>query len=133
MEKLSLEKRNLRKFGVTLGVAFLIIALFFLLRHKDNILPIVYVSAGFFISALFIPATLKPVYIFWMKLAFILGWLNTRLILSILFYAVFTPMGLGMRLFGMDLLDKKIEKGSESYWRRKDKKEFSALDYERQF
>ncbi|MDD2688665.1 MAG: SxtJ family membrane protein [Candidatus Omnitrophica bacterium] len=133
MEKLNLSKNNLRKFGIIMGAAFLVIALFILLKNKNNILPVACVSGGFFISALFIPAMLKPVYIFWMKLDFILSWVNTRLILSILFYAVFTPMGLGMRLFGIDLLDRKIEKRRGSYWRKKDKKQLFALDYERQF
>ena len=52
-----------------------------------------------------------------------LGWINTRLILFIIFYLVFTPIGLVMRLFGVDLLDKKIDKNKNSYWRRKEKVE----------
>jgi len=38
-----------------------------------------------------------------------------------------------MRLFGADLLDKKIDKHKESYWKEKKKKGFSPLDYEKQF
>ena len=79
------------------------------------------------------PVSLKPVYIFWMRLAFILAWINTRLILSILFYLIFTPIGIGMRLFGGDLLDKKIDKNKESYWIKKEKAAFKQSDYERQF
>ena len=133
MEKLNLEKNNLRKFGITIGVAFLLIAVFILFRHKQDILPIVYVSLAFFISSLLAPAILKPVYIIWMRLAFVLSWINTRLILCALFYTIFTLIGLGMRLFGIDLLDRKTKKSRGSYWRKKEKKEFSALDYERQF
>ena len=116
-----------------MGVAFLAITLLILFRHKHNPLPIAYVSLGFFISALLVPAILKPVYVFWMKLAYILAWVNTRLILFILFYIIFTPIGVGMRLFGVDLLDRKIDKNKQSYWIKKEKKAFSPLDYERQF
>ncbi len=133
MEKLNLGKNNLKKFGVTMAAAFLVITLFILFKHKHNPLPIVCVSLAFFIAALFAPAILKPVYIIWMRLAFVLSWINTRLILCALFYTIFTLIGLGMRLFGIDLLDRKIEKSKGSYWRKKEKKEFSALDYERQF
>jgi len=133
MEKLNLDKNNLKKFGITMGVAFFLITLILSLRHKQVILPIAITSLAFFILALSLPVLLKPVYIFWMKLAFILGWFNTRLILYVLFYLIFTPIGLLMRLFGRNPLDRRIEKHKDSYWRRKDKREFQPLNYERQF
>jgi hypothetical protein len=42
-------------------------------------------------------------------------------------------MGLSMKLFGVDLLDRKIDKDKESYWKKKEEKEFNPIDYERQF
>ena len=133
MEKFNLDKNDLRKFGITMGVSFLIVVLLLTIRHKPNLLPLFSISIIFFISAFMLPALLKPIYILWMRLAFILGWINTRLILSILFYLVFTPIGLVMRLFRVDLLDRKIDKNKESYWRKKGKSGFSPLNYERQF
>lgn len=133
MEKLKLDKENLRKFGITMGIAFFVITLLIVIRHKHNILPTFIISAIFFIMAFSAPALLKLIYIFWMRLAFILGWINTRIILITLFYLIFTPIGLGMRLFGRDLLDRRIEKNKETYWRKKEKREFNRLDYERQF
>jgi hypothetical protein len=133
MEKLNLDKKSLRKFGVTMAIAFLIITLIIFIRHKYSIIPTFIILAIFLILAFTLPALLKPVYILWMRLAFVLSWINTRLILFILFYLLFAPVGLMMRLFRVDLLDRKIEKDKKSYWRRKEKKEFSSLDYERQF
>lgn len=78
-------------------------------------------------------AILKPLYIAWMRLASGLSWINTRLALLIIFYLLFTPIGLIIRLFGIDLLDIRIEKNKESYWKKKEKHEFNALGYERQF
>ena len=71
----------------------------------------------------------KPIYDLWMKFAAVLAWINTRLILIVMFYLVITPIGLIMRLFGMDYLSLKIEKDKESYWIKNDKK----INYERQF
>ena len=133
MEKLNLNRQSLKKFGITMGIAFLVISAWILLRHKHSIRPTVIISAVFFLSAFIIPNILRPVYIVWMRLAFVLGWINTRLILFILFYLVFTPIGLVMRLFGKDLLERKIDKRKESYWIKKEKKEFAPSDYERQF
>lgn len=132
MEKLNLDNKSLRKFGITMGIVFLAITIFIFGRHK-HALPTSIISAVFFILALIMPVLLKPVYIFWMRLAYILAWINTRLILFILFYIVFTLIGMVMRLFGVDLLNRKIEKNKESYWIPKEKKQFNPFDYERQF
>jgi len=133
MERLSPDKSKLKKFGITMGMAFFIISLFILFKHRQVILTTYIISAIFFIAAFVMPVLLRPVYIFWMKLAFLLSWINTRLILIILFYLIFTPMGIGMRLFGVDLLDRRIEKDKKSYWREKISKKFNPKDYERQF
>lgn len=133
MEKLNLNRQSLKKFGITMSIAFLIIALFILLRHKHNALTFSIISVVFFISAFVVPVLLKPIYIFWMKLVFILGWINTRLILLVVFYLVFTPIGLCMRLFGVDLLERKIDKEKGSYWKKKMVRSFNPLDYERRF
>lgn len=133
MEKLKLDKVTLKKFGITMGMAFFIIAFLLFTRHKDKFVPVLSLSVIFFISAFIMPHFLKPLYILWMKFAFILNWINTKLILSIIFYLIFTPIGLGMRLFGVDLLDRKIDKNKDSYWKKKEQKSFSQLDYERQF
>lgn len=130
MEKFNLDKRTIKKFGMAMSMFFLIITLFILVRHKHITLSTFIISAVFFISALVSPILLKPVYIFWMNLAHILAWINTRLILLILFYIIFTPIGIGIRLFGLDLLDRKIDKNKGSYWLKKEQDE---LRYERQF
>ncbi len=133
MEKLNLDKNNLKKFGVTMGIALLVITFLFFLKRKHIIWPIPITSALFFILASFQPILLKPIYIFWMRLAFVLGWINTRLILFIIYYLIFTPIGLALRIFKIDLLDRKIDRNKKSYWLQKPHKEFNPLDYERQF
>jgi len=63
---------------------------------------------------------LKLLYSWWMKLAALLAWINTRLILTVLFFLVFTPVGIILRLLKNDPLERRFEKGSLSYWRRKE-------------
>jgi uncharacterized protein involved in cysteine biosynthesis len=133
MEKLDFERQNLRKFGLTLGTAFLIITLFIFLKHRHNVLPTLIISMVFFISALIVPDILKPIRTIWMGFASVLGWLNTRLILIVIFYLIFTPLGFVLKLWGFDLLDRNIEKDKESYWKRKEKRGPDFSDYERQF
>lgn len=130
MGELKLDRQSLKKFGIVMGVAFLVLTLLTFIKHKHITMLFPAISGTFFIIAFTVPALLKPIYIFWMKLALVLGWINTRLILSVLFYLIFTPIGIGMKLFGADLLDRKIDKQKESYWRKKD---LILTDYQRQF
>lgn len=133
MEKLDLGRHNLRKFGLTMGTVLCLIAVFVLLSRKHSVYPLILLSAFFFLSVFINPAILRPIYIFWMRLAFILGWFNTRLILIVIFYLIFAPIGLIIRLFGRDLLERKIDKDKSSYWISKQKAVFGKLNYERQF
>lgn len=61
------------------------------------------------------PATLAPVYRYWMKFAMVLGWINTRILLGFVFYAMITPIGLFVRLFRRDPMARKFEPGAASY------------------
>ena len=133
MEKLSLDKKTLRKFGITMGVAFFIIALLLFFRHKHSPVTVLSISALWFICAFIAPGFLKPLYIMWMKFAFILSWINTRIILFIIFYLIFAPVGVVMRLFGADLLKRKTDQNRDSYWQGAVKKTFNRASYEKQF
>lgn len=130
MEKLNTDKRSLEKFGMVMGIAFLVIAALVALRHRHSPLPLLIIALIFFIIGRVAAGLLKPVYIAWMKLAYILGWINTRLILIIVFYLVFTPIGLIMRLFGKDPLERKINGKETSYWK---KRILAKPDYTKQF
>jgi hypothetical protein len=76
---------------------------------------------------------LKLLYSAWMKMVFALSWINTRIALIIVFYLCITPMAVIAKLFGADLLDKRIDKARQSYWLAKEKNEEPAMNYERQF
>lgn len=65
--------------------------------------------------ALVVPIAVKPLYIVWLKLGAVLGWINTRIILGIVYFVVFMPMGLFMRLFGNDPMNRCFKKDKTSY------------------
>lgn len=73
-------------------------------------------AAGVFaVWAALWPTGLAPVYQGWMKVAHVLGWINTRLLLGLVFYGVIAPMGLIMRLLGHDPLRRRREPERHSY------------------
>jgi hypothetical protein len=65
------------------------------------------------------PATLRWLFVGWMKLAFPLNWFISELVLALMFYGILTPLALVFRLAGRDLLGRKAAPGRDSFWVRK--------------
>jgi hypothetical protein len=62
------------------------------------------------------PHWMQPVYVSWMVLAFPIGWTISHLILAVMFYALFAPIGLFFRLIGRDRLHRALRPETETYW-----------------
>jgi len=120
------DKSELRKFGLIFGVFFILVI--------GILIPML--GKGF--SAMFSDlslwprwpwltggivmgwAAIHPVSLYllhrpWMKFADIAAWVNTRIIMLILFYLLIMPIGLIMRLFGYDPMQRKIDRQLQSY------------------
>ena len=113
----STNKKELRSFGLIMAG---MIALFFGLIIPwlwNIVLPLWpwIVSSIFLISAIAVPAVLRPVFIVWTKVGHVLGWINTRLLLGIVFYLVIAPTGILLKLLGKDPLKRKYDKNGLSY------------------
>ena len=65
--------------------------------------------------ALVCPGCLRPVYRAWMGLAHVLGWINTRLILGLMFFVILAPIGILMRLLGWDAMRRRQHRAEPSY------------------
>ena len=125
-------KRELRKFGITMGTVLLLLGGLSWWRGKDYYFCFLGLSTAFIFLALVVPSLLKPINKMWMSLAILMSWVMTRVILSLLFYLGITPMGFLARLLGKDFLGLKFNKHSaKSYWIPKEK--IKDRNYEKQF
>jgi hypothetical protein len=66
------------------------------------------------------PRLVRPIYVGWMVLAFPIGWTVSQLILALLYYGLFTPIGLIFRAIGRDPLHRAHQRGLETYWSTKE-------------
>ena len=115
-------KQELRKFGFIMGAMFAL--LFGLLfpwifdKTAENwpIWPFI-VLAIFWALALIAPQILKPINEIWLKIGNVLGWINSRIILGIMFFALIFPIGLILKLFGKDSMNRKFNDSIKSYRR----------------
>ena len=126
-------KEDLRSFGVIIGIILLLVAGFLFYREKESFQTFLYIAGVFIGLALILPSMLKPIYIVWMTFAVILGWFMTRVILSLLFYMIITPIGLVLRIFGKDFLELKKQAVQGSYWNQRDSNLEKNQNYEKQF
>jgi len=78
------------------------------------------------------PATIRPIFIGWMALAYPIGWVVSRVILGILFFGMFAPVALIFRIIGRDAMGLKRQSRAATYWRPKPQARSSA-QYLRQF
>ncbi|TKJ37590.1 hypothetical protein CEE37_13840 [candidate division LCP-89 bacterium B3_LCP] len=106
---------------------------FFVWSHIQTASVLWIISAAFLLTGLLIPKLLKPIFWLWLKLATALAWLNTRLILGIVFFLVFTPVGLLLRLLRKDLLKERWDSDASSYWIRRSDKPMDPQSYEKQY
>ena len=129
----AVEPLSLRRFGLTVAIGFAILGAISAYRGH-TIAPKVFwaLATTLLVFGLFLPVILKPVVRIWFGLATVLAWINTRVILTFLFYAVFAPLGLVRRLI-RDPLDRELHDGSTSYWIRRETKPFDKKSYENQF
>ena len=125
--------KELRKFGLTVGAAFAVLGA--VSWWRGHVWPprVMWTLAVLLMvpGALF-PAVLGPVQRGWMKFALVLGHFNTRIILTVLFYLVMTPVGLIMRLF-RDPLDRSLKEERNTQWIKRESQPVELARYERQF
>jgi hypothetical protein len=126
-------KKELRKFGIIVSIVLALWAVLFLCWKKDYYFYFFILSATFLLLGTVVPILLKSIQKAWMTVAILINWVTSRVILSILFYVIFTPIGLILKLFGKDFLDVKISKAQKSYWNYRQLKDYDKQKYEQQF
>ena len=79
--------------------------------------PGVFVAALVFLLLAWVyPLALKYIYILWMKVGGVLGWVNSRIILSLVFFLIIFLVGVLRRAFSTeDTMKRKLEKNTASY------------------
>ncbi len=127
------EKRDIRNFGITFGVLLGLLGGVLWWKGKDTYSLFLILSCAFFFLGFILPGVLKPLQKAWMAFAVVLGFFMTKVILSILFYLIFTAIGLGGRLFGKQFLNLKMDRSQTSYWIKRKSLPFNKAHYERQF
>ena len=119
------EPKDLRKFALSLIIGFPCLALVFfcvkwmkLHAQPDPafFLKLGGIGAAIGLICLLVPVIARPLYTVWYALAACIGIVMANLIFTLIYYALFTPLGFVMRLSGRDPLNLRWKKGAGSHW-----------------
>jgi len=115
--KFFIDKKQLREFGFLIGFGFPILIGWLIPGFGGHAFRgwTLWIALPFLTVGILKPRLLFYPYKAWMALGFALGWINSRLILGIVFFLVLQPIALIMKFVGYDPL--KIKKSKEKSYR----------------
>lgn len=126
--------RVLRQFAVLVLVVFGSLSAWYgIVRDEPGL------ATGFGLAAgvigplgLIAPGAIRPIFVAWMVVAFPIGWTVSRVLLALIYYGLFTPLGLVFRIVGRDRLGRRHRPDLDTYWTPK-AQATSVRSYFRQF
>lgn len=132
IKNIKTRKKDLKNFGITMGFILLLIGGYLFFKEKEYVVELISLSGIFIGLGYIFPTPLKPIYFTWMIFAVIIGWVMTRVVLSLIFFLIISPIGLLAKIFRKDFLKLKIKK-EDSYWNHRDRFIEENQDYEKQY
>ncbi len=122
-----------RKSALVVGAVLAAIAAWNLYRGRTTVVIVLgAIGVALLAVALLSPALARAFHKAWMRLAVFLGHVNSRVLLTLMYYLVFTPYGLASRMFGRDPLRRRAEPQA-SYWTERKRTRQSREQFERLF
>ncbi|MDT7807339.1 MAG: hypothetical protein QOJ70_1152 [Acidobacteriota bacterium] len=121
-----------RKSALLVAAVLFVIAVWNLYRGRMNVVVVAgSIGAVLLVAGLFIPVAARAFHNVWMRFAVALGYVNSRVLLTLMYYLAMTPYGIVSRLAGRDPL-KRRGKACESYWverkaSRQEREQFERL------
>jgi hypothetical protein len=125
------DARELRTFGLLVGAVFGLIAVYPLFKGETIRAWSAVISAALIAPAIFFPPLLALPHRIWSMIGHILGWLNTRIILTLLYFAAIVPVSLVLKILGRDPLKLSFDPELDTYREKPEKQ--GGSDIRRQF
>ena len=133
IKKIESTPKKLREFGFVVGGVLCALGLLLWWRGRASYPYFFLPGIALVVTGAILPLVLKPFQKVWMTLAILMGWVMTRVLLSVLFFLTIAPIALILRLSGKDLLDRKLDPHKPSYWKIRSHPPRAPSDYEKQF
>lgn len=122
-----------KRFGFFFSTIFLLICFYFVLDNKPNVAYFFLVTSVLFVATTLIkPDLLLPANKLWTRFGILLGMIVSPIVLGIIFYGLFTPVAILMKIFGRDELCLKYKR-KPSYWIFRESPDEDIKNFKQQF
>ena len=112
-------RQQARAFALLWLPGFLLLVAALLWRRHHSV-PLSGTLAGIAVLAAalggLVPVIARALFVSAMVVTFPIAWVVSHVLLAIIYYLVFTPVGLVGRLFGYDPMRRRFDRGAGSYW-----------------
>ena len=121
-----------RRFGFTVGGAFLVFAAFAWWRERDLVANVLASLSGLLVlAAVLIPTRLGPVERAWMKLAHATSRVTTPVVMAVMYFGIITPIGVIRRWFGHSAIEHHPT--DDGFWKTRPVGKRRSASMEQQF
>ncbi len=133
MTKQAVTNAQARKSALLVGGVLALLAAWNFYRGRMTVVAVLGgLSLALFLIGLLVPPAARAFHNGWMALAGVLGYVNSRILLFLMFYGIITPFGLVAKLVGRDELNRRAG-AKESYWIRRERTRQGREQFERLF
>jgi hypothetical protein len=133
MKEVDTDRINVSRILRGISVFLCMSGVFAWLKHKEIYRVYFLCAAAGLISSIFFAAVLRPIYRIAGKILSVVATVGMKIVLFVVFYLLFTPISLFVKLSGVKLLGEGINKEHKSYWKTINKRNHRREDYEHEF
>ncbi|MCB1733548.1 MAG: hypothetical protein H6981_03775 [Gammaproteobacteria bacterium] len=123
-----------RSFGLLFTIVFCVLAIWRYMRH-DAWSPYLLIAIALVFLALGLANSnlLTPLNRLWMRFGELLGMIVSPIVLGVIYFILIAPIGIGMRLFGRDPMNRTMEPNAQTYWEYREEPTLPADSFNNQF
>lgn len=122
-----------KKTGISVGMVMILLSLPLWYLDKTSFIYFSIIGGLFVILAFIAIPILRPFHKLWMMLALAMGFVMSRVILTVLYYLILTPIGILAKLVGKKFMPLRFDKSATTYWEKRENTTKLQIDYDRQF
>ena len=117
-------KGSNKSFGIIFSIIFTLLFFYIYLTYNIIIFELLIIGTIFFLISLFFSKFLEYPNFLWFKFGLIIGNIISPIIMCLIYFSLFVPFGLFLKILRIDLLNLKYKKDIKTYW--KDNKHFKS-------
>ena len=122
-----------KSFGYFFASVFVLFSAYFFFKNSNQFFFIfLFLALTFLALSVFKSELLLPLNRLWMRFGLLLGMIVSPIVLGVIFFGLFAPVSLTMKLFGRDELRLKVS-SRESFWKDKDADTMISNSFSNQF